>query len=332
MTKTRRIFPLGIFLCLFAFQTYAAEVVTVYVALDRDFSAPILKQFEEQTGIKVQPVYDVEATKTIGLVNRIISEKERPLCDVFWNNEILQTFRLKSQDLLVTYDSPAAKSIPDAYRDPEHYWTGFAARARVIIYNTNLIDAADVPLSLLQWGSQPSHKGRFAVADAHFGTTSTHLATLVSALGAERTQEMIAKWKAADVAVLAGNATVRNEVAAGRYAFGLTDTDDAYASVDEGKPVGILYPEQGLLIPNTVALIKNAPHPEQARKLIDFILSAETEEALAFAPSGQIPLRAEVKRPERVPAVDAVNSLQVKWPDVLQAIPQSVRLADDLVK
>jgi len=319
---------LAIALSLVASLSEAAQTVTAYVALDRDFSTPVLEQFEKETGIRVNAVYDVEASKTVGLVNRIINEKDRPLCDVFWNNEILQTLRLKEAQCLQPYESPSAESLPAQFRDPQNYWNGFAARARVIIFNTEKVKREDVPLSMFDWGSQPAHEGQFAVADAHFGTTSTHLPALVSIHGETKTREMIEQWKMAGVAVLAGNATVRNEVAAGRYAFGLTDTDDVFGALDEGKPVGILYPKEGLLIPNSVALIANAPHAETGKKLIDFILRPQTERMLAESPGGQIPLRHEIVRPQRVPAIEAVNSLPVVWPEVLKNRDAGVKLAD----
>ena len=61
----------------------SAEEVVVYAALDREFSEPLLDEFQRQTGIRVLPKYDVESTKTVGLVNAIIQERPRPRCDLF---------------------------------------------------------------------------------------------------------------------------------------------------------------------------------------------------------------------------------------------------------
>src|SRR5512140_3378450 len=85
----------------------AGEVV-VYTALDREFSEPILEKFKGLTGIQTVVVYDTEAAKTIGLVNRIRGEAKRPRCDVFWNNELLNTLRLKSEGLLARCGPPQA--------------------------------------------------------------------------------------------------------------------------------------------------------------------------------------------------------------------------------
>jgi iron(III) transport system substrate-binding protein len=98
----------------------------------------------------------------------------------------------------------------------------------------------------------------------------------------------------------------------GEYAFGFTDTDDFNVARVDGFPVIAVYPDQGkgecgtLVIPNSVSMIKGAPHPEAAKQLIDYILSPEIEEKLAHATSAQIPLRPSVKRPDhvKVPGVD----------------------------
>ncbi len=95
------------------------QPVIVYSALDRPFSEPILKAFERETGIEVRAVYDTESTKTIGLVNRIRAERNRPRCDVFWNNEILNTVRLKQEGLLQPCAPPQADDYPQEFRDPD---------------------------------------------------------------------------------------------------------------------------------------------------------------------------------------------------------------------
>src|SRR5271154_5960761 len=69
-------------------------IVVVYTSQDEVFAEPIFKEFEAQTGIQVRPVYDSEAVKTVGLVNRLLTEKNNPQCDVFWNNEEFRTRQL----------------------------------------------------------------------------------------------------------------------------------------------------------------------------------------------------------------------------------------------
>src|SRR3954467_12215145 len=90
----------------------SAPEVVVYSALDQEFSQPIFEAFTRETGIIVRAKYDAESTKTVGLVQAILAERERPRCDLFWNNEILNTHRLEAADLLRSYRSPAGERYP----------------------------------------------------------------------------------------------------------------------------------------------------------------------------------------------------------------------------
>lgn len=77
---------LPIFITIGCGKKAPQQEVVVYTSLDKVFSQPILEAFEKQTGIKVLAVYDSEATKTTGLVNRLIAEKDNARADVFWVN------------------------------------------------------------------------------------------------------------------------------------------------------------------------------------------------------------------------------------------------------
>ncbi|MFH1892586.1 MAG: extracellular solute-binding protein, partial [Candidatus Zixiibacteriota bacterium] len=158
------------------------RTVVIYTSLDQIYSEPIFDEFERNTGIKVKPVYDTEAAKTTGLVNRLIAEKDNPQADVFWNNEIARTLILKKKGVLSPYRSPSSESIPAEFKDKDGFWTGFAARARVLICNTKLLDGESLPASIFDL-TDPKWKGRVALGNPLFGTTATHVAALFLTLG-----------------------------------------------------------------------------------------------------------------------------------------------------
>lgn len=298
-------------------RSTGSEVV-VYTALDSEFSAPILHKFAAASDIAVLPKFDVESTKTVGLAEAIVAEKDRPRCDVFWNNEILHTLRLKRLGLLDTYQSPIAKQYPAAYRDAEGYWHGFAARARVLIVNTQLVGKRDRPTSILDL-ADPKWRGRGAMAKPLFGTTATHAACLFAVWGDRRAKEFFRKLKRNEVQILSGNKQVAMAVGGGRADFGLTDTDNALAEIEKGMPVVIVYPDQQpgglgtLFIPNTLAIIRGCPHPVAARQLVDYLLSPGVETMLAAGPSAQIPLNPNVRAPNRVKTPQSVRPMQVDF-------------------
>ena len=291
--------------------------IVVYTALDQEFSEPILKQFTAETGINVRAKYDVESTKTVGLTNAIIQEANRPRCDLFWNNEILNTLRLKQRGLLSAYVSSAGLQFPAAFRAEDGSWHGFAARARVLLVNTELVPEDQRPTSV--WDLvEPKWKDRVGIAKPLFGTTATHATVLFHHWGTEQAQAFFHRVRD-NAQVLSGNKQVAIAVARGQLAWGLTDTDDAMIELEQGHPVTIVYPDQQegqmgtLFIPNTLAVIKGAPHSELAQQLVDYLLSPSVEAALARGRSAQIPLNPDVQVPPRVASPATVRAMTVDF-------------------
>jgi len=308
-------------------------VVVVYTALDRQFSEPILNDFAAQTGIQTQPVYDTESTKTVGLANRIRAEAARPRCDVFWNNEILNTLRLKAEGLLQPCRATQAEYFPPRYRDPDGYWYGFAARARVLIVNTELVGPDELPQSIRDLGL-PKWRGRVGIAKPLFGTTASHVACLFAGLGPEKARELLDTWKQNNIQVVSGNKACAEMVAAGRLAFALTDTDDAIAEQEQARPVRIVFPDSTeaglgtLLLPNTLAVVKGAPHPQAAVRLIDYLLSADVEARLAAGPSAQIPLHRDAPSRSRVCNLAEIKPMEVDFARAAEMFPTAAEYAE----
>jgi iron(III) transport system substrate-binding protein len=294
----------------------AARTVTVYVSTDRVFSEPVLRAYEKQSGVKVNAVYDTEETKSTGLANKLLAEKARPQADVFWSNEPVRTLVLKSRDVLASYRSPSAAGIPAALVDPDGYWTGFSARIRVLAYNTKTVTAKDAPQSIFDL-ADPKWKGQVAMADPRFGSTSFHVAALYALAGDEKMDDFFRQLKANGVRVVDGNSVVRDLVARGEVKVGLTDTDDVNVAIEDGQPVGMVLPDKdGLgvpVMPNMVSLIANAPHPDDGRKLIDYLLSADVERQLAQSEAVQIPLHAGVPGPKNIPAIDTFKPMTLDF-------------------
>lgn len=314
-------------------QSDDGKEVVVYTSLDQEFSEPIYKDYEKETGVKVLAKYDIESTKTVGLTAALIAEANQPRCDVFWNNEILNTIRLERQGLLEVYVSPSAYPYPRFTKSGGGSWQGFAARARILLVNTELVAKENLPKSIFDLANA-QWKGKVAIAKPLAGTTATHVACLFATLGDERTKSFLTSLVENDIQVLGGNKQVAQAVASGQVAFGLTDTDDAMIEVEKGAPVAIVYPDREekqlgtLFIPNTVAIIKGCPHPAQAKKLIDYLLAPPVEEKLAAGGSAQIPLNPAVKTKARVETPATVKAMSADF----EAATQKWDVAQKFVK
>ena len=292
------------------------RTVTVYVSTDRVFSEPVLREYEKRSGIRVNTVYDTEETKSTGLANRLIAEQARPQADVFWSNEPVRTLVLKSRGVLASYRSASAEGIPPALVDPEGYWTGFSARIRVIAYNMKLVTPEEAPRSIFDL-ADPKWRGQVAIADPRFGSTSFHVAALYVMAGDEKMDDFFRRLKANGVRVVDGNSVVRDLVARGDVKVGLTDTDDVNVAIEDGQPIAMVLPDAAGLgvpvMPNMVSLIANGPHPDEGRRLIDYLLSPDVERQLAQSEAVQIPLHAGVQGPKNIPAIATFKPMTLDY-------------------
>ena len=296
--------------------TRAPQTVTVYVSTDRVFSEPVLETFERRTGVRVNAVYDTEETKSTGLANRLLAEKDNPQADVFWSNEPVRTLVLKDRGVLQAYQSPAASEIPSIFKDPSGLWTGFSARVRVIAYNTKIVPEIDAPKSVLEL-AEPNWNGQVAIADPRFGSTSFHVAALYVVLGDEKADDFFRRLKANGVKIVSGNSVVRDMVVKGEVKVGLTDTDDVNVAVQQGAPIAMVMPDKdGMgvpMMPNLVSMIAGAQHPAQARQMIDYLLSPDVEAMLAKSEAVQIPLRVSVAGPANLPRIDTFRPMTLDY-------------------
>jgi len=291
--------------------------VTVYTTVDQIFAEPVLKAFEKETGIRVNALYDTEEAKSTGILNRLLAEKKHPRCDLFWSGDPVRAVILKREGITRPYPIRAARDIPAVFKDPQHHWTGFSARARVIIYNPDKLGKRPIPRSVFDL-TDSIYKGDITIANPLFGTTTFHIAALFTLLGDSQARQFMRQLKQNGVIISTSNGDVRHRVANGQVAAGLTDTDDALEALKEGAPVRFLFPDQQpgqigtLIMPNTVSLIKNSPHPRQAEILAEYLLRPETEQKLAQL-CGQMPLHPGVPLPRGVPRLDTIRPMQVDY-------------------
>jgi iron(III) transport system substrate-binding protein len=241
-----------------------APSVVIYTSQDEVYADPIFKDFEQQTGIRVRPVYDSEAVKTVGLVNRLLAEQSHPQCDVFWNNEELRTRLL------------AAKGM---FRETNG-WVVMGYRTRRLVVNTNLLPLARAPRSFSD-ATNAIWRGKVALAYPLFGTTATHFQVLRQQWGDEKWQAWCRALAANKPFLVDGNSVVVKLVGSGEASIGFTDSDDIAGGQREGLPVAALpMNEETLLVHNTAGVLRGAPHPVEAQRLFEYLQSKAVQERL----------------------------------------------------
>jgi iron(III) transport system substrate-binding protein len=300
----------------------AAGEVVPYTSVDQIFAEPNFRAFQDASGVKARALFDTEETKSTGILNRLIAEADAPRADVFWSGDPIRPFVLVKRGLVEPYMSPNARDLPSGMRAADGMWTGVAARARVLLVNKSKVTPSDMPRTLQDLAAA-RFRGQTAIANPLFGTTTTHVAALFVAWGDDQAKKFLDDMKANGARIASSNGEVKRLVAAGEVGVGLTDTDDASEALKDGAPVEMVYPDQDVfgtfVMPTAVSLIKNAPHPDAGRKLIDYLLTAEVEKRLVET-GGYMPLRSGVATGKNIRSVSEIRAMQSDYARVAETM------------
>lgn len=336
----------------------APDEVILYTSADADVVTLVTEAFEKATGIHVRWVGDTEVTKTTGLVQRLLAEKETPRADVWWSSEPFGTIRLAREGLFDAYTSAAAEQSlvegwPRALRGKDSTWYGFASRARVFVYNTDRVRPEDAPTTLAAFAS-PRFKDRLGIARPQFGTTRGHMGVIMQIQGEVGLRAWLTMLRDNGVRIYDSNSAVVRAVATGEVHVGLTDTDDVWSGQRQAFPVGLVYERNDiaanptasfapppatleigwgpLVLPNTVALVKGARHPEAAKRFIDFLLSEEVARLLAASDSHNIPVQPAVGADPAFAKYAIADPMGVDLEQAADRIDEAMKLCDELLR
>ena len=309
----------------------APPALVLYTSVDEPYARPVVQQFTKDTGIAVTLVTDTEATKSVGLAQRLRAEKNQPRCDVWWGNEPFHTAQLADEGLFAPYESPSAKDARPAFRDPQHRWAGNGLRARVIAVpaGDSFESSNPVPRSLddLHW---PYLKGQIVMGRPALGTIGGHVATIYATRGQAGGDAFFKGLRDNNVTLVGGNGPVPQQIAANNFIAGITDNDDIAATNAAGESkVRAILPDQAegqpgsLAIPTTVALGTRAKDNPAAKQLVDRLLSAEVERALINARFAGWSVRA---------AKAEFRAMPIDYAAVAKTMPWAVRRAEAILE
>lgn len=253
-------------------------VLVVYTARSEALNNAVIPEFEKDTGIKVEVV----VAGTGELLKRAQSEKDNPLGDIFWVAD--QTMLSASKDLFMEYVSPEDENMLDAFRNTTGYFTPAFADPTVMIVNKDL--KGDMKIEGFEDLLNPELKGKIAFGDpVNSSSAFQSLLAMLYGMGKDGDPLSDEAWAYVDqfIANLDGkmansSSQVYKGVAGGEYMVGLTWEDPAASLVKSGADVEVVFPKEGALYaPQSVQIIKNCKHPENAKKFIDYMLSEKIQ-------------------------------------------------------
>jgi iron(III) transport system substrate-binding protein len=280
----------------------------------------------------IQPVLDafkarypnvnvlLKAGSNSELANALIEEKANPQADVFITTELLTVQSLTAEGIFQAYAPAGVENIPAEFVGAGNAWTGLTKRARVIIYNKDLVAEDEAPASIFDL-VDPKWQGQVAAAGSTNGGMQAQVAAMQQLLGDEATEEWLNGLIANEVTFFGGHTDVRKAVGAGEFKIGLVNHYYYHLQLAEGSNVGVVYPDQGEgqvgLFTNatSAALVQGAGNPTAAQAFLDFLISEEGQKLFAEQ-NYEYPLLAGVAIKEGVQPLDDFRLADV---DVVQA-------------
>jgi iron(III) transport system substrate-binding protein len=290
--------------------------LVIYSGRSESLIQPVLDAFQAKyPNVKIL----LKSGSNSELANALIEEQSNPQADVFVTTEIFTIQSLYQQGLFASYRPVGADAFPSEFIGPEDSWVGLTRRARVIMYNTELVSAEEAPRSIFDL-TDPKWKGQIAAAGSTNGGMQAHIAAMRQLLGDVDTQEWLVGLMANDVTFFGGHTDVRKAVGAGEFKIGLVNHYYYYLQLAEGSPVGIVFPDQGEgqigLISNatSAAIVKGVKNVPAAQAFLDFLISEEGQKLFAEM-NYEYPLLPGVALKEGVQPLDSFRLADVNVAD-----------------
>lgn len=220
------------------------------------------------------------------LANALLEEQANPQADLFITTEVFTIQALALEGIFQPYLPEGADQIPSEFIGPDHSWIGLTRRARVIMYNTDLVSAEEAPRSIFEL-SDPKWTGQVAAAGSTNGSMQAQIAAMRQLLGESATEAWLNELIANEVTFFGGHTDVRKAVGAGEFKIGLVNHYYFYLQQTEGSPVGIVFPDQdegqiGLITNVTAAaVVEGASNAAAARLFVDYLISPEGQKLFA---------------------------------------------------
>jgi len=284
------------------------DTLTVYSGREEEIVEPLLRTFEERTGIDL----DVRYGDSAELAATIAEEGDNTPADVFFAQDPGSLGAVEEEGLLASLPEDSLERVPPRFRDPDGHWVGTSGRARVVVYNTDELSEDDLPQTV--WGfADERWKGRIGLAPTNASFQAFVTAMRLTA-GDERTRRWLERIEANEPKRYEKNTPVVEAVASGEIDVGLVNHYYLYLVKEEqpGAPIANHFLRDGdpgaLVSVAGVAILEPSEESEAAERLVEFLLSDEGQRFYATeAEEAEYPLVQGIAPREGLPPLSSLH-------------------------
>ena len=251
--------------------------LTIYSGRNSELLGPLLEQFSEETGIGI----DVRYGQSADLALLIGEEGDRSPADVFISQSPGAEGYLDEQGLLAELPASVLDLVPEASRAADGSWVGLSARFRTLVYDSEAVDEADLPESVLDL-VDPQYEGQVAVAPEN-GSFQDFVTSMRTEIGDDETEAWLTGMAENNSPVYADNLSIVDAVARGVVPFGLVNHYYNYRILEEDPDA----PSRNhffsaddlgsLRLVTGASILEAADLPDEAAELIEFLLGEDAQ-------------------------------------------------------
>ncbi len=305
----------------------AEQKLFVYTSMKESMIGDLKTAFvKKNPDVKV----DFQSAGAGKLMAKIAAEREsgKIMADVLWTSEVPDFYQLKAQGMLLPYIPQDIKALLNPLPDYDGSFTAVRLGTLGIAYNTRLIKEAPKTWADLQ---KPAFKGAYGIANpALSGTAYMSVAVLSKAFGWPYFEAL----RANGAKMGKGSGQVVDDTASGDLVASLAVDYITLDKIDKGATLALVYPPEMLVIPSPIAVFRNSPNVDAAKKFVDFVLSKDGQ--MIIANEGTLPVRADVKVPERykLPPVEEAmkRAMKIDYKQIMAEKEATIKKFTDIMQ
>jgi iron(III) transport system substrate-binding protein len=303
------------------------DPLTIYSGRDEALIGPLLEQFAETNDIDI----DVRYGETADLALLIAEEGENTPADVFLSQSPGAVGFLANEGLLGELSTEELAAVDARFESDDGRWVGLSARQRVLVYNEEIVDEADLPDSVLDLTDE-AYAGDVALAPTN-GSFQDFVTAMRQIEGEDVTAQWLGDMQANGSPTYADNSSIVDAVARGEVPMGLVNHYYNYRKLEEDPDApshNYMFPNGdvgSLLIASTGSIVAGTDKQDDASAFIDYLLSDDAQQFYSEE-TFEYPLTEGIEPPAELPPLESLETPAIDLND-LGSLQETARLIEE---